>query len=186
MAVTWNPSDKAAGATLSGGNLTATGGASYGGRATASITSAKIYFEVTFSNIGGIPRVGWCDNNVGLTNGTYELGDWNKAISYNPANGQIRYNGGAVGTIATALTTDVVCVEWDSATHTFKIRINNGSWNSFTNMDPAGSAIFPAYEVNGSTPSITARFLASSWSFAPESGYESIDPVDTIFAQAMM
>src|SRR3990167_8030868 len=49
VAVTWNPSDKSAGFTLSEGNLraAATGGGNIGVRATQAQTTGKYYYEAT-------------------------------------------------------------------------------------------------------------------------------------------
>src|ERR1700688_4047700 len=65
---TWNPSDKSAGITLSGGNLVATGSASPASvRSTASRLS-KYYFEVTATTAGS-------NMAIGIADATYSLGE---------------------------------------------------------------------------------------------------------------
>lgn len=179
-ATVWSATNKASGVTLSGGNLTATGPASFGGYADTSTTS-KTYFEVVFTNLGSIPRIGVCTSS--WTFSSQELGDAN-SISYNPSNGQVRYAGGGIATIMTATTTDRICVAWDHTNSKIYFRKNNGSWNNTTD-DPAsntggysnfvpGAAVFPGYEVFGSTASVTAYFSSSSWSHVAPPGFSAM------------
>lgn len=177
---TWSATNKAGGVTLSGGNLIATGPASYGGYATASVAT-KFYMEAQFTNLGSIPRLGVCTSVWNFT--ALELGD-SDSISYNPSSGAVRYAGSNIATIMTATTSQRICMAWDHANNKVWWRVNNGNWNN-TSDDPAtntggysnfvpGAAVFPAYEVFGSTASVTAYFSQSSWLYAAPSGFSQI------------
>lgn len=178
---TWSPTNKAAAVTLSNGNLTATGPASFGGYAVNSI-NANFYCEAVFTNFGSIPRFGPCTSSWSFT--SQELGDSN-SISYNPSSGQVRYAGGGIATIMTATTSDRICMAWEASTHKVWWRVNNGNWNNsgtdnpatstggYSNFNPGG-AVLPAYEVFGSTASITAYFSQTSWLYTAPAGFTQI------------
>jgi hypothetical protein len=97
--VTWNPADKNAAVTLSGGNLTATGSignnANIAVRATNSFSSGLIYWEIT------IVSIGWWQN-MGLANATESLsnfiGQTTNSFAYETSDGKYVTNntGGAV------------------------------------------------------------------------------------------
>src|SRR4051812_32179605 len=53
---TWNPSDKDAATSLSGGNLTMTYGTNTGGRAIQALAAGKWYWEITVSGTAAAAR----------------------------------------------------------------------------------------------------------------------------------
>lgn len=180
---TWSPTNKASGVTLSPGNLTATGPATYGGYATAGISSGKFYYEAQFTNFGSIPRIGVCHSAWNVS--TQELGDSANGISIRPDNGNVYYNGSNPATgLFTGTTSDRICVAWDYANHKIWFRKNNGSWDGttddpatntggYSNFTPSGTA-YPAYEVNGATASVTVYFDSASWLYSAPSGFSAL------------
>ena len=180
---TWSAVNKASGVTLSPDKLTATGPATYGGYATAGISSGKFYYEAQFTNFGSIPRIGVCDSTWPVTN---ELGGDTKGISVRPDNGNVFYAGGNPASgLFTGTTSDRICVAWDHASHTIWFRKNNGNWDNnvsdnpatgvggYANFTPTGTA-YPAYEVNGATASVTVYFDSASWLYSAPSGFSAL------------
>src|SRR5678815_4374362 len=73
---TFNPSDKSAGITLSGGNLIATYGGSAGSvRTTDRQVSGKFYWEFTLTTIGGTSSDGFGMISAGFPLGTSWVGN---------------------------------------------------------------------------------------------------------------
>src|ERR1019366_4629393 len=66
-ATTLNPSDKGAGITLSGGNLTAAGVSTNNVRSTTSKTTGKLYFEVTVNSGATGNALGVALANAGMS-----------------------------------------------------------------------------------------------------------------------
>lgn len=95
---TWNPADKSAGITLSGGNLFALGdGADWNNaRSTTSHSSGKYYFGFRSGTTWDSPAVGFANSSQALDAAV--LGDTTNGCSYF-VNGGIRY-GGVIGSIA--------------------------------------------------------------------------------------
>jgi hypothetical protein len=111
--VTWNPSDKNANITLSGGNLVAsdTGsvGSTYACRATASFSSGKIYWEVTFgwltSGASARTQSNTPDGNIGVANSTETLtnaiGATTNSIGWGASTGNLTRNNSTQATLHT-------------------------------------------------------------------------------------
>lgn len=140
MATTYNPADKNAAITLTGGNLVATGNsASNGGvRGTTSHASGKVMLSFTNVNLSGnsldYVGVGIAADTLGLASGsqiqvividsgTAFTGDGSAASTFPD-----------FGTLSTNCTIDL-CL--DLGAQLFWFRINGGNWNNFAPDDPA-------------------------------------------------
>ncbi len=176
---TWNPSDKDAGITLSGGNLTTTG--SGGARTTASVSTGKAYWEILCNQISGENSV----SGPGYTDAatSFATSRSNGIINcvFLP-NGNI--NNGSGATVGAGFANgDTLCVAVDFGAKKSWFRKNGGNWNNSGSNDPTtgvGGVSFgntgPYFAlVNGSdgSTSYTANFGASSFSFTMPSGFTS-------------
>lgn len=146
---TYNPSDKDAGITLSGGNLVATnntGSAFSNVRAIASQSTGKFYREVTFTtqNFASFSGLGIANASASLS---AQVGQDNNSV-LGRGNGQVDFNGsslgawtgvgvsGAIGGEAVDLTAKKIWY-WESTT---------GQWNAdiLANQNPAtGTGGYP-------------------------------------------
>lgn len=179
---TFDPSNKGTGVTLSGSNLVATfaNAASNSVRATQSIGSKKVYYELTFTTSAtNLPAVGF-ENASGTLNGTI-YSDTNGLAAYggdghiysNTGNDQGAYIGSAFG----VCRIDVAII--GSSNHYF-MRKDNGAWaasgdpvadtNPGTSTGFPTGVIFPAVQGNGII--CTANFGASAFAGAVPSGFQ--------------
>ena len=177
---TWQTSGAPSGTVLSNGNLTATGPINYWVRASAGITSGKIYWECTWTGTPGAQtRVGWATGSASQT--ASELGDVANCAGYTPSTGFVRGPG---NTIQTQAGTDRCCIAYDYGNGKLWIRNNNGSWNNSGSDDPAtntggitltaSGTMYPAAELFNSGISINAYFSLSSWSYSAPSGFSAM------------
>ncbi len=191
---TWNPSDKTANITLSNGNLTAAGtNSSDGGvRGTTSKSAGLVYFEILLGGTvaGGDTGVGICTGAATLTAVANTASA--AAILYLITPG-IWFNGSfsAATGFTNFVATDVVQVAINFTTSRMWWRKNDtGSWYGGTGTpgDPAagtnglnisalfpGSAAFPVFTANSSTPTGTIRLSQAQFSFSPPSGFSPWD-----------
>jgi len=187
VATTWNPSDKSANITLSGGNLVAQGtnGSDGGVRATISLTSGKAYFEVTWlSATGGV------DAGCGIATSAAVLssmGSTALGIALVYQSGAIYVNGTNTG-INIGTNTAPLCIAVDLVNSRIWFRIGGGNWNNSGTANPATnagginiSALFPtnaayaAVTTQNSTNTYTANFGASAFTQTVPSGFISWD-----------
>jgi hypothetical protein len=134
---TWNPSDKSASLTLSGGNLVAasnTGGTAGGVRGTRSITSSKAYCEIacTYSGIS--------DNFIGVAPAAKSLTSTGGVGSawVNVFGGWMYINSNSnSGNIGFFNSGDLLCIALDQVNRRLWFRRNNGTWNNSGTADPA-------------------------------------------------
>lgn len=140
---TWNPSDKAASVTLSGGNLTAVTSTNANGvRSIASQSAGKWYIEITV-NAGstGSMNFGFCTSAVsptGMTNGT--VGTLATVmINANATNSIYSGSGTAIGNWV-ASSSLVTCIAIDLTARLIWCRGPTGTWNNSGTADP-GSAV---------------------------------------------
>jgi hypothetical protein len=180
---TWNPSDKTAGMTLSGGNLTATGaGSGDCVRAIASASSGKKYWEIT----AGSPAVG--DVIAGILNssisvvGNYVVGFGSETAGVY-FNSQIRVNGANVGSITDGFSVNsVISIALDLDNAKIWFRVDGSDWNNdvIANQNPAtntGGAdisavdlpVHAAISIESNTTYMTANFGATAYAYAPPS-----------------
>ena len=88
--VTWNPSDKGAGTTLSNGNLTSSAGGTLGGaRGTVSHATGKRYFEFTWDS--GIASGNANTPSVGVATSSLDLGAGGALVWYGTSLGVCFY-----------------------------------------------------------------------------------------------
>jgi hypothetical protein len=183
MTVTWNPSDKNAGVTLSDGNLSATASSWVAARATTSKSTGKWYFEVTVSSgaTGAIGYVGWGSASAALDNAlgidVYGWGWGNSAGPYKGHNGTFTGYGtapAATNVIMVALDLDAGKIWWGK----------NGTWFGSPAGDP-GAGTNAAYSgVSGTlfpmvapflTGKITANFGGTPFTYTSPANFGSME-----------
>lgn len=184
-AVTWNPADKSANLTLSGGNLVVTktaGGGTHDGtaRATSSKSTGKFYWEVLVNTVAAGNEecaAGIANASAPLTN---YIGVDANGWGYVGVNG-FKYHGGSGTSFGNTYTdNDVVMVALDMTAGNVWFG-KNGVWQGSGSPNPAtGTApaftgitgsIFPACDAYDASAKFTARFLAASWSYTAPSGF---------------
>jgi hypothetical protein len=187
MAITWNPSDKSANVTLSGGNLIATWGSGTAGvRATSPITAAtKVYFENTIGTSNANQFIGIGNASMPLN---ILIGTDNNSVGYQSVGGQVFLNNVVIGALAACGAGDVVCVAVDLTNSKIWFRKNGGLWNLSGTDNPAtntgGYSIsglaagpyFPAWAANASN-SATVNFGATAYAFTAPSGFGNVGNV---------
>jgi len=164
---TWNPSDKGASFSLSGGNLVAThSGAFESIRATQGVSEGKFYWEYTISGSNDWSS-GVGDINA-LINGVFQ--DSAQGYGYYSANGY-KYNvtGSAYG--ATYSTNDVIGIALDMDSGVISWYKNGASQgaNAFTGLT---GTFYPMLASNNNS-AVTANFGQSSMVYSVPSGYLS-------------
>lgn len=159
---TWNPSDKHASVTLSGGNLTSASGFTTSVRSTIGKASGKWYWEV-LQNTTDNCSVGVATSSSALTSiaggtatswGYLETG----LIRNNSSTlfSGTAYSSGVV--IGVALDIDLLTVQF------FRNNVSQGSYSI-----AAGTY----FAMVGSFASTTANFGASAFTYSPPSGFNS-------------
>lgn len=139
---TLNPSDKAADATLSGGNLTITTSPSAysSARSTTSHTGGKYVFEFAFDSLGGTSAIA-----VGVASGTASLttipggGVAFDGISYTKFQDQVDSGSGSAcctGLFGSVTTGSVFMVAVNLTTHDIWIKGPGGLWNGDAAANP--------------------------------------------------
>ncbi len=195
---TFNPSDKAAGITLSGGNLIATNtnNATCLVRATDKQVTGKFYWEYTCNVVSGLSGVGLACPSVptttiignpagnvvgicGLVRGGGVSADGTNLLTVGGVSGSISFGVIANGT--------VVGIAVDCATRQVWFRLGAaGLWNNLAGRDPAtgaggilvaglgvGIPIHPAANVSNTNDQVTANFGDSAFTGVPPSGFTS-------------
>lgn len=162
---TWNPADKHASTTLSGGGLVAAQGGQGGVRTVFAASSGKYYCEFTASGTG-YPYIGLC-------NATHDLGEspGNTAhsIAYGCQTGEIVASGTSAGS-GSATTVLGLLIDAD----TRKLRFRVGGVDHGTEFSLAFSGdIFVIFGSFTSGGSVTANFGADAFAYAVPSGYSS-------------
>lgn len=184
MATTWNPSDKGAGVTLSGGNLgvsvLASGTDSV--RATASEASAKRYFELAITSGTGAGMnlaVGVANASAAIT-GTFLGGDAN-AMVYRGSDGAVKQNATTRATFATFGSGDTIGVAFDATARTVSFYKNNVLQGTLSTNVPTG-ALYPVTggEGGGTATAGTANFGATTFTYTPPTGYSGFDTASLI------
>jgi hypothetical protein len=185
---TWNPSDKAAGITLTGSNLIATGGgANQTVRAVDKQVTGKFYWEITattFTNAGN--SLGFCWSSYSLSTTVWSGGvTGSVAVTRGGAIGADGVNSGvSIGTITSGT---VVCIAVDFGARCAWFRLGAaGNWNNNASYNPAtgtggiaftsvgqGVAAFPAVSFNASGEQVTANFGDTAFTGAVPSGFTS-------------
>lgn len=186
VVTTWNPSDKSANITLSGGNLTvgATTNTSDGVRSTTRQTVGKVYFEIDWTGAtGGDTGCGVATNLASLT--SVGSAASNAAICF--ASGNIWVNGTSTGTTLSALSSSTVCVAVDLANRRIWFRKDGGLWNNSGTANPttntggldisgvltASNLLYALVCMLTSASTSVANFGASAFQQAVPSGFVS-------------
>lgn len=185
-ATTWNPSDKSASITLSGGDLVATANA--GGQGVRSIAavgaSQKVYMEY-------VPTVNANDQQFGFALATHNvattLGGSEGGVSKSFG---VRYTGSYLdfssadhnAAMPSWTTSNRVGIAFDRGANLFWSRVNGGAWSN--SGDPAAGTGGRAVSVTGtvyaclyigfSTEVTTARFASTDWVDAAPSGFTEL------------
>lgn len=184
-ATTWNPSDKSASITLSGGNLVATNPGSTGWRGVRSIAShstGKYYCETTATVAVTNELFG-----IGNASGSFTsyLGDTGNNDMGWAAGGPIYRNTGNTGSIQTFTTGSVRCMAVDMDNLKIWFRTDGGNWNNdvIGNQNPAtntGGRSFSALNAGpwfvqcnqfDANAVVTANFGGSAYAQTPPSGF---------------
>ncbi len=163
---TWNPSDKSAGITLSGGNLIATNtsGGLDGVRSVDS-SSGKFYFEITWTvypsaDGTGVMQVGVANASAVLT--TTLLGQTTAAGMRDDSLLLYNFGPNAMSPANSGLN-DVIGVAVDVPNKKMWVRVNGGAWDANSD-DPVTNT--GGLDFTGITGSIFAITNSNSFSFA--------------------
>lgn len=170
---TWNPSDKSANVTLSGGNLSVSATDPNPGnvRGTAGYATGRKVFKYTITLAP--------DTVLGIANSTCTLTAYAGAdaggVAYNSNAGVVDCNSVSIGTAATSTNGDVLLVAVDFALKRIWFKVNSGNWNNVGGNNPdtntggftytSTGTMFPLWGGGGAggglTDSGTANFLAA-------------------------
>lgn len=179
---TWNPSDKSANITLSGGNLIATlSSATFDNvRATKSASAGKYYYEITNGAGISLSYVGVAASGVSLTSA---LGNSTNTVAYG-SNGNVNTNGSFSAAIGTYTDGDRIDMALDLDNGKVWFRKNGGNWNADGSANPTtntngidinnnGTITGPFFPAGGMsfTTSQTANFGGSTYTGTPPSGF---------------
>jgi hypothetical protein len=168
-------------ATLSGGNLVATGPSGlYGGaRSIASHSTGKFYAELTITALTG----GGGQINPGFVNASASLGNVflgftsdNDSVGAFDDSGDTYLNASSIGTIAGSVAQgNVQSIAIDFGGKLIWYRINAGNWNNSGTANPAtgvggfsfstinAGPYYLAVELQNNTTTVTANFGATSY-----------------------
>jgi hypothetical protein len=163
---TWNPSDKSAAVTLSGGNLICSWPAATIGavRSTISKTSGKWYWEVVMT-AGSTGRIGVADSAHPLS---ISVGNSTDSWGYSPA-GTI-LSTGLTQTVAAYTIGDVIGLAYDAGANTISFYMNNAFQYTATGL-PSG--MYAADSAGSAGVSHTANFGATTLTYSPPAGYNA-------------
>jgi hypothetical protein len=199
MATTWNPSDKSAGCTLSGGNLVATFPSNNSGvRSVDRVYSGKYYWEVTYTTFVS-------SSGAGVVLGTSALGSDGTSnlfiIVY--GSGTIALNGAATGlNIGSFSGGAVCCFALDATNDLFWARNGAaGNWNNGASNNPATGVGGISIASFGAGPmglyawamaagisgaAFTVNFGATAFTGAVPAGFTSGFPDSTVMTNLIM
>lgn len=165
---TWNPLDKGAGVTLSGGNLIASAGSTDSVRGTRFWVAGKHYFEVTVSGSNALWGIGVGTALAGLT--TYPGFDPNAWAYY--YNGQKASNNAFTAYGAAYTFGDVIGVGFDQTTGNVEFFKNGVSQGLIAAPVITGSYVFPIFGSAGAAVCVgTINVGATPFAFGLPSGY---------------
>jgi hypothetical protein len=190
-AVTWNPSDKSAKVTLSGGDLIYNHSGANGNdavcRATVGKSSGKWYWEVKLNN-HGIGSSAACAAIAAATESLSNyIGSGPDGYSYLDVNGFYYNNGAGAAFGATYTNNDIlmVALDMDNGKVWFG---KNGIWQQASGFtpDPASGtfpaftgltlAMFPACGSFDNGAQMTGMFAPASWTYAAPAGFSALTP----------
>lgn len=187
-ATTWDPNNKAAGITLSSGNLVAlaASGTNPGVFATRPITG-KSYGEHTVTTIPGNFALGFANRSWNDASTTILGGDAN-GLAFRQ-DGTVKLNNANLTTIQTYAVGNVVQFAIDPFAALVWFNVNNGSWNNSGAANPATGvggidyssmsygSLLPAFGAVTTTSKVTTVFSSGGWTYPAPSGFSSVDAV---------
>lgn len=161
----WNPADKAAGVVLTGGNLTASCGASESVRSTFGATAGKYYWELTYpSGVSGIL--------AGVATSASNIDNWPgsdaEAWVAESSSGNIYTNSAITASSSVGAPTTTLSVLLDATAKTLKFWADGVDFGVTVTL--TGSQF---YAVVGYVGTITANFGATAFNHTPPAGYEA-------------
>ena len=174
----WNPADKAAGVVLTGGNLTASCGASESVRSTFGATAGKYYWELTYpSGVTGIM--------AGVATSASNIDSWPghdaEAWAAESSTGHVYTNASITASSSVGAPTTTLSVLLDATAKTLKFWADGVDFGVTITL--TGSQF---YATVGYTGTITANFGATAFNHTPPAGYEAgfgaPDPDTTVIA----
>lgn len=194
--VQWNPADISGGfLTFSNGNHTVTNASGPAtGRATKSVGSVKVYWEVFVDAVVNYPTIGIMQTSFSMGSVTLDMGQYSggwEFIGYNgAATGFARNNASGIAYGDVYTTHDIIGVAYDGVNGVIYFRYN-GTWekDQFGVVgDPTSGAthtgaafwgitgpISPAYSTyGGNSFTLTIRGTAASLTYSIPSGYTVI------------
>lgn len=188
---TWNPSDKDADVTLSGGNLVATCAAGQLGsaRATIALTSGQWYWETTYTTLAdaGYVMASGIATSAWSLSATTSMGFSNPIIDRagpRHTDGNCYTDSTLTGTVGAVTAGNVISHWYDADSGRYKVRKNGGAWQDLGRRPALTDAgWFPAVQL-ARNAAITANFGASAFAYAVPNGvnagvYSQADPVET-------
>lgn len=184
---TWDPNNKSANETLSGGNLIATSTGLGTVAATRVATAAKSYFEVNVTTATGVIAVGLVNRSYNMASGTI-LGTDVNGVGYK-SGGTVVINNATVSTIATYTTAAKIGVAVDLARMLIWFTLNGTTWNNdvIANQNPVGDvggislatmalgSALPAAGGSLTGAILAGVFATASFTYTPPPGYSSVD-----------
>jgi hypothetical protein len=172
---TWNPADKGASVTLSGGDLVATcaSGVNHNARSTVSKSAGKWYWEVSLQNTGGMGiMLGVANASQSVTASPLSGSD---CLVLRLNDGSIWKGGSSVGSMGTTLDNgDVLSIAYDAGAGTVGFSKNGGAYTTISGGDlPSGAlfALFCGGGGSGADEIATANFGASAFIYTPPTGH---------------
>ena len=177
VVVTWNPVDKDTDVSLSGGNLIASANSANAGscRATMGKSSGKWYWEVVISDhLHASACIGLA--SASLVNQIYiDAAGWGYTGEGNFITvGQKINTGSATGYGVMPTNGSNLGVALDMTAGTVQFYFNNSAQGvAYTGLT---GVMYPAasFNANGSGTTITAKFSAGSFTYAPPSGFAAL------------
>lgn len=168
---TWNPADKHADLTLSGGDLTMSVaiGSWRAARATIWVSSGKWYWEIT-NNTSSNPYWSRWVANSSATLANHVGFDANGWGWYNDGASSLKFNNNSSSAYwALSSNGDVIWFALDMNAGTLICYKNNVSqWTIYTWLT---GTIYPMCAINSSSPTITANFWATAMTYTAPAGY---------------
>ena len=165
---TWNPSDKGAGVTLSGGNLIATSAGYDSVRSTISKSTGKWYWELLVTSATPDHLIGVGSSAAPLTAGP---GEDTNAYAYFKT-GQRYHNATLTAYGASYTTNDVIGVALDADAGTVVFYKNNVSQGSIT-LTSVSTPYFAMFGDGTGSSTVTANFGATALTYSPPSGFNT-------------
>lgn len=175
---TWNPNDKGGSVTLSGSNLIATvaGASAHSVRANANNSSGKWYWEITVTthSASGNGTIGVVNASASMTASITSTAN---GLGINLGNGNIIFNGNAVGAISACTTGDIISIAHNADTGAVTFRKNNANATTISGANVPTGSLYPAVggNANANDVVLTANFGASAFTYSVPSGFSELD-----------